>query len=142
EKVFVDLAMPRDIDVQIDNIAGYHVVNLDSFREMISNNDKKRLAIAEEIKAHIIPEVTAFQNWISEQEAVPIISALMEKSELIHRTTMASIERKIPSLDNHDKKVIQKHTKSIIHQLLKDPIEQAKRMSQSQMDLQAFEDIF
>lgn len=142
EKIFVDLAMPRDIDVEIDKIKGCHVINLESFREMIATNDQKRQEIARMVNTHIEPEVAAFQNWISEQEAVPIISALMEKSDFIQRTTMESIERKIPSLDLHDKKVIQKHTKSIIHQLLKDPIAQAKRMSQSQIDLETFEQIF
>ena len=42
---------------------------------------------------------------------------------------MASIENKMPDLTEREKKVLNKHTKSIINQLLKEPILQAKELS-------------
>ena len=42
---------------------------------------------------------------------------------------MASIENKMPNLTEREKKVLNKHTKSIINQLLKDPILQVKELS-------------
>ena len=44
---------------------------------------------------------------------------------------MKSIERKLPHLTESDMKVLNKHTKSIINQLLKDPILQAKELAGS-----------
>ena len=42
---------------------------------------------------------------------------------------MESIERKLPNLSERDSKVLNKHTKSIINQMLKDPILQAKELA-------------
>ncbi len=42
---------------------------------------------------------------------------------------MVSIERKMPNLTDRERKVLNKHTKSIINQLLKDPILQAKEFA-------------
>jgi glutamyl-tRNA reductase len=42
---------------------------------------------------------------------------------------MVSLERKLPNLSERDLKVLNKHTKSIINQLLKDPILQAKELA-------------
>ncbi|SUM33481.1 glutamyl-tRNA reductase [Staphylococcus gallinarum] len=42
---------------------------------------------------------------------------------------MESIDRKLPGLSERERKVISKHTKSIINQMLKDPIKQAKELS-------------
>ena len=42
---------------------------------------------------------------------------------------MDSFERKLPNLSDRDIKVLNKHTKSIINQLLKDPILQAKELA-------------
>jgi glutamyl-tRNA reductase len=42
---------------------------------------------------------------------------------------MESIERKLPHLSERDKKVLNKHTKSIINQMLKDPILYAKELA-------------
>jgi glutamyl-tRNA reductase len=44
---------------------------------------------------------------------------------------MKSIERKIPDLTVREKKVLNKHTKSIINQLLKEPVTQAKELADS-----------
>jgi len=58
---------------------------------------------------------------------------------------MKSIERKLPDLTERERKVISKHTKSIINQMLKDPILQAKEMAGSPdaaRNLELFRQIF
>lgn len=58
---------------------------------------------------------------------------------------MQSIERKIPDLTEREKKVLRKHTKSIINQLLKEPITQAKELAstdRAEESLDLFIDIF
>ena len=58
---------------------------------------------------------------------------------------MASIENKMPNLTEREKKVLNKHTKSIINQLLKDPILQAKELamdSNGAEKLELFQQIF
>ncbi len=55
------------------------------------------------------------------------------------------IENKIPDLTDREKKVLSKHTKSIVNQLLKDPILQAKELamdSKSTEKLELFQQIF
>src|SRR5699024_11459228 len=74
-----------------------------------------------------------------------VISALRKKALSIQATTMKSIERKIPDLTEREKKVLNKHTKSIINQLLKNPIMQAKEiegMEDREQALAQFIDIF
>ena len=41
---------------------------------------------------------------------------------------MASIKNKMPDLTEREKKVLSKHTKSIVNQILKDPILQVKEL--------------
>ena len=60
---------------------------------------------------------------------VPLISALRDKALAIQSETMVKPRAKIPNLSDREKKVISKHTKSIINQLLKDPILVAKEIA-------------
>ena len=63
----------------------------------------------------------------------------------IQSETMDSIDRKLPGLSEHERKVVSKHTKSIINQMLKDPIKQAKEIStdkKSNEKLELFQNIF
>ncbi|MDU3105862.1 MAG: glutamyl-tRNA reductase, partial [Staphylococcus epidermidis] len=76
---------------------------------------------------------------------VPVIRALREKAMNIQAETMESIDRKLPDLSERERKVISKHTKSIINQMLKDPIKQAKELStdkKSNEKLELFQNIF
>lgn len=74
-------------------------------------------------------ELDEFNEWIQTLGVVPVISALRNKALSIQETTMASIERKMPDLTDRERKVLNKHTKSIINQMLKEPILQAKEMA-------------
>ncbi|GAA3321055.1 hypothetical protein GCM10020331_034720 [Ectobacillus funiculus] len=75
-------------------------------------------------------EIVIFKTWMNTLGVVPLISALREKKALaIQSETMQSIERKIPTLTERERKVINKHTKSIINQMLKDPILVAKELA-------------
>ena len=58
---------------------------------------------------------------------------------------MISIENKMPDLTDRERKILSKHTKSIINQLLKEPILQAKEMANSPKaneQLRLFQQIF
>ena len=59
---------------------------------------------------------------------------------------MQSIEQKLPDLTERERRVLNKHTKSIINQLLKDPILQVKELAGSRLKrlkrLHLFQQIF
>jgi glutamyl-tRNA reductase len=74
-------------------------------------------------------EIVDFKQWLGLLGVVPVISALRDKAVAIQAETMVSLERKLPHLSERDIKVLNKHTKSIINQLLKDPILQAKELA-------------
>ena len=46
----------------------------------------------------------------------------------IQSETMDSIDRKLPDLSDRERTIISKHTKSIINQMLKDPIKTGQRI--------------
>ncbi|MCY9231791.1 glutamyl-tRNA reductase, partial [Bacillus inaquosorum] len=54
---------------------------------------------------------------------------LREKALAIQSETMDSIERKLPHLSTREKKLLNKHTKSIINQMLRDPILKVKELA-------------
>ncbi|WP_342761490.1 glutamyl-tRNA reductase [Bacillus sp. BR3(2024)] len=125
----VDIAVPRDIDPAIDELEGSFLYDIDDLQGVVEANRAERLKEAEKIQFMIEEEIVLFKTWLSTLGVVPLISALRDKALAIQSETMASLERKIPNLSDREKKVISKHTKSIINQLLKDPILVAKEIA-------------
>ena len=96
----------------------------------ISELDGHEVKIYDErLNNNCVAEIVEFKQWLSTLGVVPVISALREKAHVIQSETMDSLERKLPNLSDRDIKILNKHTKSIINQLLKDPILQAKELA-------------
>ncbi|MEH7456533.1 glutamyl-tRNA reductase [Bacillus sp. JJ1127] len=125
----VDIAVPRDIDPAIDELEGSFLYDIDDLQGVVEANRAERLKEAEKIQLMIEEEIVTFKSWVNTLGVIPLISALRDKALAIQSETMQSIERKIPMLNDREKKVISKHTKSIINQLLKDPILVAKELA-------------
>ncbi|WP_010651061.1 glutamyl-tRNA reductase [Oceanobacillus massiliensis] len=141
----VDIAVPRDIDPQISSMDNVFLYDIDNLKNIVDENLEARKAAAEQIELMMEEEIVTFKEWMKTLGVVPVISALRQKALSIQAETMKSIERKMPDMTAREKKVISKHTKSIINQLLKEPITQAKELAgadKAEESLQLFIDIF
>lgn len=125
----VDIAVPRDLDPAIAELENIFLYDIDDLEGIVEANLQERKKAAEKIMLMIEKEIVDFKQWLGMLGVVPVISALREKALAIQAETMESLERKLPNLTERDKKVLNKHTKSIINQLLKDPILQAKELA-------------
>ncbi len=125
----VDIAVPRDMDPRIGDLPNMFLYDIDDMQGIVEANLAERKRAAEEILTMIRSEVVLFNEWLVTLGVVPVITALRKKALTIQSETMASIENKMPDLTDREKKVLSKHTKSIINQLLKDPISQAKEFA-------------
>ena len=141
----VDIAVPRDLDPRIGDLPNVFLYDIDDLQGIVEANLAERERAAEQINKMIETEIVQFNDWVTTLGVVPIITALREKANKIQTETMASIENKMPGLTERERKILNKHTKSIINQLLKDPILQVKELSnapQSTEQLQLFQQIF
>lgn len=141
----VDIAVPRDLDPKLAELDGVFLYDIDDLEGIVQANLQERQKAAEKISLMIEAEIVDFNQWLNMLGVVPVISALRMKALAIQTETMNSIERKLPHLSERDIKVLNKHTKSIINQMLKDPISQAKELAghrNSEEALQLFMEIF
>lgn len=141
----VDIAVPRDLDPEIAKLENVFLYDIDDLQHIVDENLEARKKAAEQIEIEIEKEIMLFKEWLRTLGVVPVISALRQKALAIQAETMKSIERKMPDLTEREKKVLSKHTKSIINQMLKEPITQAKELAgtdKAAEALQLFVDIF
>ena len=141
----VDIAVPRDLDPKIGELPNVFLYDIDDLQGIVNANLAEREKAAMQITDMIGMEVVQFKEWFATLGVVPVLTALREKANRIQQETMASIENKMPNLTDRERKILNKHTKSIINQLLKEPILQAKELANSPKaneELQLFQQIF
>lgn len=141
----VDIAVPRDIDPRVEDLPNVFLYDIDDLQGIVEANLAERKQAAKQIQEMIGQEVVEFKDWVATLGVVPVISALRKKANTIQLETMKSIENKMPNLTERERKILSKHTKSIINQLLKEPILQAKEIANSpkaSQKLQLYQQIF
>ncbi|NEU29803.1 glutamyl-tRNA reductase [bacterium LRH843] len=125
----VDIAVPRDLDPMLAELDDVYLYDIDDLQNIVEANLDERKREAEKIELMVEEEIVDFQNWLNTLGVVPMITALRTKALAVQAETMESIERKMPDLTEREKKVLRKHTKSIVNQLLRDPITRIKELA-------------
>ncbi|WLR50106.1 glutamyl-tRNA reductase [Bacillus tianshenii] len=141
----MDIAVPRDLDPALDDLEGVFLYDIDDLEGIVEANLAERKQAAEQIGLMIEADIIAFQQWMDTLGVVPIISSLRKRALSVQAETMESIERKMPNLTDREKKVLNKHTKSIINQLLREPITRVKELAaepEAEESLKLFMKIF
>ncbi|WP_100373663.1 glutamyl-tRNA reductase [Bacillus sp. FJAT-45037] len=125
----VDIAVPRDLDPALAELDDVYLYDIDDLQNIVEANLAERKREAEKIELMVELEIDEFKAWLNTLGVVPIITALRTKALAVQAETMESIERKLPNLSEREKKVLRKHTKSIVNQLLRDPVTRVKELA-------------
>jgi glutamyl-tRNA reductase len=74
-------------------------------------------------------ELVTFKAWLNTLGVGPLISALREKLLTHQQEAMRNIENKCPELTEKEIRMINKQTRSLINQIMHDPIVRIKEMA-------------
>lgn len=125
----IDIAVPRDLDPSIAAVDNVFLYDIDDLEGIVESNLEHRRMEAAKIEAMITEEIDLYQQWYKTLGVVPLIRALQTKAADVHEETMNSLTNKLPDLGEHELKVIRKLTKSIVNQMMQDPILRIKEMA-------------
>ncbi|MEW9700161.1 glutamyl-tRNA reductase [Paenibacillus sp. SI8] len=125
----MDIAVPRDLDPQISDLPNVFLYDIDDLENIVDKHLQERKKEAAKIELMIESEMAVFDQWTKTLGVSPVIHALQTKANLIHEETMDSMMKKLPDLDEREVKIIRKLTKSIVNQVLRDPILRIKEMA-------------
>ncbi len=118
---FIDIAVPRDIDPQINSINNAYLYDIDDLKGVIDENieDRNREAVKAE---RIIDEaVIHFRRWFESLGVVPTIKALRSKINLVTGQEVEKTLHQMGHLSAEDQQAIERMAKSIANKILHDP---------------------
>ncbi len=118
---FIDIAVPRDIDPDINRANNVYVYDIDDLKGVIDKNIEKRETEATK-GARIVDEgVIQFGKWLEAQEVTPTIVALRNKAESIRKKELAKTLSGRKSISEKERADINRLTISICNKILHDP---------------------
>jgi len=125
----IDIAVPRDIDPEVNRIDNVYLYNIDDLQGIVEMNQAERLKEATRAEHIIEAEALKFEGWLRTLEVVPTIVSLRRKAEEIRQTEIRRTLGQLDSLAPEQIDALQVLTQSIVNKVLHDPILFLKRTS-------------
>jgi glutamyl-tRNA reductase len=118
---FIDIAVPRDIDPEINALNNTYVYDIDDLQGIIDDNieDRRREAVKAE---RIIDEaVIQFRHWFESLQVVPTIKALRSKITSVAEKEVQKTIQQLPHLSADDQLAIERLIQATVNKILHHP---------------------
>jgi glutamyl-tRNA reductase len=119
---FVDIAVPRDVDPDVNRIDNAYLYDIDDLQSVVEENRAHRQDEAARAERIIEEETIRFQQWMSVLDTYPTVTALTEKAEEIRQNELAKTLGRLRGLSPEHAAALDILTQSLTRKLLHDPI--------------------
>jgi glutamyl-tRNA reductase len=113
--LFVDLAVPRDVDPALASVDGCFVYDIDDLEAVVSASLEGRRAEAVQAERIVAAEAKQFGAWQASLAVVPAIASLRALAEQIRSSELARVEGRLPE---SERAVVDTVTAQIVNKLL------------------------
>ncbi len=126
--VFIDMAVPRDIDPKLGIIEGVKLLDLEDIKYHISHNRDNRENAVVEASLMVEKFVDEFMAYRKSSAVEPLIKELLEEMESIRLKELDESKRKIP-VEQWDE--LERLSQSLLKKIVDLPIRRLKELNES-----------
>ncbi len=119
---FIDIAVPRDVDPEMNKLDGIFVYDIDDLQQVASAHVADRKREAERAEEIIEAEVARFTSRVQTAAVVPTILSLQEHLENIRVAEIERVRGRLGPISSEQEAAIDALTHGIINKILHTPI--------------------
>ena len=127
---FIDMAVPRDIDPDANQIDNVYVYDIDDLNNVIETNLEERQKEAVRAEEIVSGEVQNFYRWMEAQQVTPTVVMLRRKFEEVKNAEVAKAVALLGSEDPKARRVVEALASAILNKILHPPITALKKDSE------------
>lgn len=118
---FIDIAVPRDLDPEINEIDGCYLYDIDDLERVVEATVAGRREEAERAEAIVAEEAGAFSAWQRSLDVVPAIASLRRRAQEIRTAELTRASGKLAGLSQRERDAVESLTAQIVNKLLHAP---------------------
>jgi glutamyl-tRNA reductase len=136
----VDIAVPRDIDPGVSEVAGVTLVNVDGLQQVANENLRERQKAVEDAERIIADEMASFRERVNQLNVVPTIVSLRRRIEQIRLGELERTRRLFGPLSLEQERALEALTQGLVNKILHTPFTELKQAA-SRPDRSEFLDV-
>jgi glutamyl-tRNA reductase len=129
--LFIDLAVPRDLDPAIHELDGCYLYDIDDLEAIVSETLAGRRGEAARAEAIVAAEAEKFREWHASLDVVPAIASLRARAEEIREAELRKADGVLGRLDETQRRAVESLTSQIVNKLLHLPTVRMKQAAVS-----------
>jgi len=118
---FIDIAVPRDIDPQINRLSNAYVYDIDDLKGIVEENLAERNKEAMKGNRIVDEAVISFRHWYEGLAITPTLVALRQKVDTIAKAEVNKTLKSLDHISENDSKAIDRMANAIVNKILHDP---------------------
>jgi glutamyl-tRNA reductase len=123
---FIDIAVPRDVDAQMNKLDGIFVYDIDDLQSAVSAHVSDRHKEAQRAESIIETEVERFHARLRTLDVVPTIVSLQEQLETIRQAEIDRVRGRLGELSPDQELAVEAMTRGIINKIMHAPMRTLK----------------
>jgi glutamyl-tRNA reductase len=123
---FIDIAVPRDVDPEMNSLDGIFVYDIDDLQQAVVSHVADRKKEAERADDIINVEVEKFQARIQTLDVVPTIVSLQDHLETIRQAEIDRVRGRLGAISPEQEMAIETLTRGIVNKIMHTPISTLK----------------
>lgn len=123
---FIDIAVPRDVDPEVNKLDGIFVYDIDDLQDAVASHVESRRQEAEHAENIIAVEVERFQARLQTLHLTPTIVSLQDQFETIRQAELDRVRGRLGQLTPEQEQAIEALSRGIVNKILHTPIRSLK----------------
>lgn len=120
--VFVDLAVPRDVDPAVDQLDNVFCYNIDDFSRVVEDSLSSRRKEADRGEEIVSQEVESFRRWVDALRITPTVVALRQRFKGILQDELdRSLRSRLKHLGEDDRTALSAMLEAAVNKLCHNP---------------------
>ena len=123
---FIDIAVPRDVDPEMNKLDGVFVYDIDDLQQAVASHVADRKKEAEKAEAIVNGEVVKFNARLQTLDVVPTIVSLHDHLETIRQAEIDRVRGRLGTMSPDQEMAVEALTRGIINKIMHTPISTLK----------------
>jgi glutamyl-tRNA reductase len=119
--VFIDIAVPRDVDPEVGRLPNVSYYNIDDLKTHLNGAVAEREREIPQVETIVLEETEKFLDWLRDREVMPVIADLRMRAEAIRHAEVEKTLHRLSHLSQAEQQHIEALAEALVNKLLHAP---------------------
>ena len=124
--LIVDVALPRDVDPGVRDVADVTLLDLDDLKEFAQRSAERRRREIGKVREIVAAEIERYRADRAAREVAPLVASLRDLGENVRQSELDRFRAKLGRLDPDTRQLVDAITQGLVNKLLHEPTVRVK----------------